>query len=185
MLLALRILLGSARALRTVQLGAARATRPVHARGQANGLIAAGQALASFGTLVGGLVMRRLAGGRRSSHSARLARVAPAVEHSEPAAGRPRGGGDRASASVPLAPQGACAMGCKPRAILLDLLLLLHIDLAAAILVKAHGYSVPLMAEIGAGVMHSRRSLSTHGVGNQIAGSSPAPRPIGCTRRCS
>ena len=62
MLLALRILLGIGESVTYPCNSALLAQRaPVHARGQANGLIAAGQALGPvFGTLVGGLVMATL-----------------------------------------------------------------------------------------------------------------------------
>jgi len=62
MLLALRILLGIGESVTYPCNSALLAQRaPVHARGQANGLIAAGQALGPvFGTLAGGLIMATL-----------------------------------------------------------------------------------------------------------------------------
>jgi MFS family permease len=167
MLLALRILLGIGESVTYPCNSALLAQRaPVHARGQANGLIAAGQALGPvFGTLVGGLVMATL--GWRAAFVAfglvSLAWLLPWSIVTRGGATAAVAGTGRPLPYLALLKERAlwgASLGqfCSTYSYYFILTWL------PLFLVKAHGYSVPLMAEIGAGV------YAIHAVSSALTG---------------
>jgi MFS family permease len=180
-LLALRILLGVGESVAypcNSKLLAQRA--PEHERGRANGLVAAGQALGpTFGTLVGGLVMARF--GWRSAFIAfgliSLIWLLPWVVVT-------RGGAATAGSGSTVRPLPYLTI-LKQRALWGSSLgsfcsfYAYYFVLAwlPLFLVKAHGFSVKEMAQIGAGVyaIHAASSAAVGWLSDRwiIAGASP------------
>ena len=180
-LLALRILLGVGESVAypcNSKLLAQRA--PEHERGRANGLVAAGQALGpTFGTLVGGLVMARF--GWRSAFIAfgliSLIWLLPWVVVT-------RGGAATAGSGSTMRPLSYLTI-LKQRALWGSSLgsfcsfYAYYFVLAwlPLFLVKAHGFSVKEMAQIGAGVyaVHAASSAAVGWLSDRwiIAGASP------------
>jgi MFS family permease len=180
-LLALRILLGVGESVAypcNSKLLAQRA--PEHERGRANGLVAAGQALGpTFGTLVGGLVMARF--GWRSAFIAfgliSLIWLLPWVVVT-------RGGAATTGSGSTMRPLSYLTI-LKQRALWGSSLgsfcsfYAYYFVLAwlPLFLVKAHGFSVKEMAQIGAGVyaVHAASSAAVGWLSDRwiIAGASP------------
>jgi MFS family permease len=180
MLLALRILLGIGESITYPCNSALLAQRaPVHTRGRANGLIAAGQALGPvFGTLVGGLVMATL-GWRAAFVAFGLVSLAWLLPWSLVTRGGATAGAARTGRPLPylVLLKERALWGASLGQFCSTYSYYFVLTWLPLFLVKAHGYSVSLMAEIGAGVyaVHAVSSALT-GWGSDrwiVAGASP------------
>jgi len=181
MLLALRILLGIGESVTYPCNSALLAQRaPVHERGRANGIIMACTALGPvFGTLFGGLAMATF-GWRAAFIAVGLASLAwlwpwHAVTRAGETVARPSGS-TRLIAYGELLGQRAM-WGASLGHFCNSYTLYFVLTWLPLFLVKAHGFSVPAMAEIGAGIytVHALSSAITGWVSDRwiVAGASP------------